>query len=345
MLKLLIAAGDGIGPEVVEPALWIMDALGLDFELFMEPVGKAGIQERGEAITDETIELAREVDAILFGAVETPTAGEAYRSPLLTLRRELDLFANVRPARPLVPWLGVLGPPRSGGPPPSVDMVIVRENTEGLYVGREREVEGGAIAERLVTTKASRRVCEFAFEWAAARERSRVTCVHKANVLRLTDGLFLEAFRDVAAAKAGRLVYDDLHVDSAAARMVQNPTSLDVVVAPNLYGDILSDLAAGLVGGLGFAPSANIGEAHALFEPVHGSAPDIAGKGIANPSAAILSAAMMLEHLGHGADAMAMERALRGTLEAGIATPDAGGEYTTMGFAEEVRRRLEGKTE
>ena len=337
-----MAAGDGIGPEVVEATLFAMDGLGLDLELFMEPVGRAGMEERGEAITDETVELAREADAVLFGAVHTPPPGVPYRSPVLTLRRELGLFATVRPARPLAPWLSRLGPTPGGGPAPSFDVVVVRETTEGLYSGRERPVDGGAAAEKVVTRAASERIARFALSWARDHGRRRVTWVHKANVLRESDGLFLEACRTVARVEAEDLLTGDAHVDAVAAAMVSDPGSLDVLVAPNLYGDILSDLAAGICGGLGLAPSASYGRDHALFEPVHGSAPDIAGEGIANPTGCMLAACMMLERLGHGDAARKLESALAAALEDGVRTPDVGGRHTTYGYAEEVRARLEG---
>ncbi len=340
MDRILVAAGDGIGPEVVEATLYAMDGLDLDLELYMEPVGRAGVKERGSAITDETVDLARDMDAILFGAVETPPPGVEYRSPLLTLRRELDLYANVRPARPLIPSLSRLAPIIPHGPGPILDVVIVRENTEGLYVRREHEVAGGVMAERLITRSASERVHRFAFQWARSRGRSSVVCVHKANLLRRSDGLFLETFGQVAEEVAGDIRWSDMHVDAMAAAMVTDPTSLDVLVAPNMYGDILSDLAAGLCGGLGLAPSGSFGQGVAMFEPVHGSAPDIAGQGIADPVACMLSAAMMLEHLGHGAEADRFELAVIEVLSSGVRTPDLGGEHTTLGFAEEVRNRL-----
>jgi len=336
MQRILVAPGDGVGPEVTSAALHVVEALGLDLELVPAVVGRESLLEHGEHITDETVELAKQVDAVLFGATESPPPGVPYRSPLLTLRRRLDLFANVRPARALLPRLSALRPPRR------LDVVIVRENTEGLYVCREREEGDGVVAERLITRRASERISTFAFDWAARHGRGKVTCVHKANVLRRSDGLFLRTFREVAASAPAGIAHDDAHVDTAAAMMVQSPGSFDVIVTSNLFGDILSDLAAGLVGGLGFAPSANIGERHALFEPVHGSAPGIAGRGVANPTAAILSAAMMLDHLGHAAEAERVERAVTAALRAGAATRDAGGRHSTMGFAKAVRRNLGG---
>lgn len=336
MDRILVAAGDGIGPEVIEAALHVMDGTGLDFELVIEPVGMAALEERGTTFSDETLELAREVDAILYGAVESPPPGEPYRSPLLTLRRELDLFANVRPARPLLPGLSRLTQADSG-----LDVVVIRENTEGLYVQRERDVEGGVAAEKIVTSAATERLARFALQWARDHGRRRVTCVHKANVLRRSDGLFLSKFHEVAREVAAGLEVSDMHLDSAAAAMVTSPGSLDVLVTPNLYGDVLSDLAAAICGGLGLAPSGSFGREHALFEPVHGSAPDIAGQGIANPVGAILSAAMMLEYLDHGVEAQRMEAAVLRTLASGVLTPDLGGRHTTLGFAQEARDELE----
>lgn len=341
MSRVLVCAGDGIGPEVVGATLHVIGGLDLDLELVPEPVGMAGYAERGAAITDGTVDLARGCDAVLFGAVTTPPPSEeGYRSPLLTLRRELDLYANVRPARPLVPWLSRTGPVVPGGVPPSLDVIVVRENTEGLYVQRERDVEGGVVAERLVTERGTERLVRFAARMALDRERELVTCVHKANLLRRSDGLFLSTFQRVMAEEAPDVRVSDMHVDAAAAALVSEPGSMDVLVAPNMYGDILSDLAAALAGGLGLAPSASFGTGTPLFEPVHGSAPDIAGRGIANPVGCMLSAAMMLEHLGHVEEAARLVGALVGTVTARVVTPDLGGEATTMGFAGEVRRRL-----
>lgn len=342
MKSVLVAAGDGVGPEVVEATLFAMDGLDLDMEIYMEPVGMAGVQERGEAITDDTVELARQVDAVLFGAVETPPPGEGYRSPILTLRRELDLYANVRPARPLVPWLSRTAPAPTETQAHPLEVVVVRENTEGLYSGRERNIEGGAVAEKVVTQGASERICRFALNWARDHGRHLVTAVHKANVLRLSDRVFLDAFWRVAAEDDWGVETSERYVDSTAASMVSDPRSLDVIVTLNLYGDILSDQAAALTGGLGLAPSASYGEDHALFEPVHGSAPDIAGNGIANPVGCMLSAAMMLDHLGHGDKATRLLDAVANTLGSRVTTPDLGGEHTTLGFAEEVRARLVG---
>jgi len=219
-------------------------------------------------------------------------------------------------------------------------VVIVRENTEGLYVRREREVEGGVVAERLVTVEGTSRVVKFAADLAVSMGRRRVTCVHKANLLRKSDGLFLETFRRVMEEEVPGMDVSDIHVDAVAAAMVSWPGSLDVLVCPNEYGDVLSDLAAALTGGLGTAPSASFGTGTPLFEPVHGSAPDIAGRGVADPIGCMLSAAMMLEHLGHASEAGRLRAALVSTLGSGISTPDLGGAHSTVAFAEEVRCRL-----
>ncbi len=334
MARVLVLPGDGVGPEVITGALHVLGAVAPDIEPVHAVVGRPSFEEHGVHITDEVVDMARRSDAVLMGAVDTPRRCEGYRSPVLTLRRQLDLYANVRPARPLLARLSTLRPPRR------LDVVIVRENTEDVYCGSEHEVEGGVVGERLVTRRASERVHAFAFAWARAHGRRKVTCVHKANVLRASDGLFLSVFKEVAAASAGDLRHDDMYVDAAAERMVRDPGFFDVMVTTNMFGDILSDLAAGLVGGLGFAPSANLGDRHALFEPVHGSAPDIAGRGIANPTAAILSVAMMLERMGRGGEAVAVERAVVGALRSGVATRDAGGRHGTMGFARAVAARV-----
>ncbi len=341
MRRVLVCAGDGIGPEVMEATLHVLDGLDLDLGYVSEPVGLAGYAARGEAITDGTLAIAREVDAVLFGAVTTPPPSkEGYRSPLLTLRRELDLYANVRPARPLLPWLSRTVPPPTSGKSTSLDVVVVRENTEGLYVQREREVEGGVVAERLITEAGTERLVRFAARLARERERSLVTCVHKANLLRMSDGLFLGTFRRVMREEEPGMPVSDIHVDAAAAAMVSDPSSLDVLVTPNMYGDILSDLAAALTGGLGLAPSASFGDGTPLFEPVHGSAPDIAGRGIADPVGCMLSAAMMLEHLDAPVESARLVSAVVRTMEDRVLTPDLGGKATTMGFAERVRSSL-----
>jgi homoisocitrate dehydrogenase len=283
--RVLAIAGDGIGPEVIGAALAVLRASGAPIAIEEAEAGWATFQRGGESLPDATLAAARAADAVLFGAVASPSAPvPGYRSPIVRLRRELDLFANIRPVRGA-----------------RADMVVVRENTEGLYAGRERLEDGGAtaIAERVITRRASERIVRAAFELARRRANPagpKVTIVHKANVLRETCGLFRAAALEVAADYPD-IAADELLVDTAALRLVQRPEAFDVIVTTNLFGDILSDVACYWGGGLGMALSANLGERAALFEPVHGAAPDIAGQGIANPLAAIGCAAWLLEHL------------------------------------------------
>ncbi len=283
MKKVLVIPGDGIGPEVIIPTVSVIRELtgAIDFE-FVE-AGKRAFEQYGDAISDETLEKAKSADAIFFGAT-TSVRDPKYRSPILALRHELDLYANVRPAKNLLPGSR------------KVDIAIIRENTEGLYSGREEQDLDGVTTFRRVTSKGCTRIVKFAFSWCRANSRKRIACVHKSNVLKLSDGMFLDIFR-AEAAKYKKVLSSDMLVDSTAMRMVMVPEEFDTIVTLNLYGDILSDLVAGMIGGLGFLPSANIGDEKALFEPAHGSAPDIAGKGVANPVAAMLSGAMMLDYL------------------------------------------------
>jgi homoisocitrate dehydrogenase len=296
--------------------------------------GFSTFQRTGNALPPATLEAARSCDGALFGAVSSPsTRTPGYASPILTLRKELDLFANIRPA---------ISAPIAGSQP-GIDFVIVRENTECLYVKREREEDNGnrVIAERVITRRASARVtqaaCEIAMRRAALRENGKalLTVVHKANVLALSDGLFRTTAIEVAANYPNVEVEEQL-VDSMVYRMIREAQRYDVVVAPNLYGDILSDGAAALVGGLGLTPSANLGHHYVLAEPVHGSAPDIAGKGVANPVAAIRAAALLLEQLGDGNTARRIESAVDAVLESGVWTPDLGGRATTGDVTEAV---------
>ncbi|HEX3052185.1 MAG TPA: isocitrate/isopropylmalate dehydrogenase family protein [Aggregatilineaceae bacterium] len=294
--------GDGIGQEVIPAARDVLETLGLPLEFQEAEAGFGTFERCGNALPPATLERCQRSDAILFGATSSPmTQVAGYRSPILQLRQYFDLFANLRPA--------------VGN---GIDVLIVRENTEGLYSGRERIEDGGdtAITERVITAQASARIVRAACE-QAMRRRRQLTIVHKANVLKATCGLFrrvaLDVVRDFPA-----LQVEELLVDTAAMRLVQTPAHFDVIVTTNLFGDILSDLAAGLTGGLGSAPSANTGAGRpALFEPVHGSAPDIAGKGIADPRAAILSAALMLDYLGYGPQAEAVRRATYATAHTG----------------------------
>ena len=318
-----VIPGDGIGPEVVDAALDVLDALDVDLELLHVDAGFACRKRTGAYLPEATLAAVREADAVLFGAITSPLASEDpdYRSVILALRQELDAYANVRPARDL-------GQPCKA---PGLDLVLVRENTEGMYNCPEVEDAEGVTTLRRITRRGSERVARFALDLARRQGRKRVTCLHKANVLRKSDGLFRSVFLDEAKRYHHDINSDDMLLDNAALQLVLNPHRFDVLVTMNLYGDVLSDEMAGLVGGLGFAPSGSYGPRAALFEPVHGSAPDIAGKGVANPCGAILSAAMMLEHLGYPEEARRVEDAVRRALAAGR-TPDAGGTLSTGEF-------------
>ena len=317
-----VIPGDGIGPEVVDAALDVLDALDVELDYLHANAGLETKRREGTYLPDATLAAVREADAVLFGAITSPLATEdpQYRSVILALRQELDAYANVRPARDL-------GQPCKA---PGLDLVLVRENTEGMYNCPEEEDAEGVTTFRRITRRGSQRVTRFALDWARARGRSRVTCLHKANVLRKSDGLFRSVFHEEAK-RYHDIKADDMLLDNAALQLVLNPQRFDVLVTMNLYGDVLSDEMAGLVGGLGFAPSGSYGPRAALFEPVHGSAPDIAGKGVANPCGAILSAAMMLDYLGHPDEARRVEDAVRKALAAGR-TPEAGGTLSTGEF-------------
>lgn len=284
MHRIALLPGDGIGTEVIPAARRVLEELDLPLTFMVGEAGFGAFERLGSALPPETIALCEASDAILFGATSSPmTKIAGYSSPILALRRHFDLYANLRPSRA-----------------DDIDLLIVRENTEDLYSGRERTEDNGntAITERVITRRASERIARAACLWARKR-RGRVTIVHKANVLKETCGLFRRVAFEVAN-EFPDLTFEEMLVDTAAMRLVMEPARFDVIVTTNLFGDILSDLAAGMTGGLGIAPSANVGDgSHAVFEPIHGSAPDIAGKNIADPRAAILSAALMLDHLGY----------------------------------------------
>ncbi|WP_457637315.1 isocitrate/isopropylmalate dehydrogenase family protein [Oceanithermus sp.] len=329
--KILLIEGDGIGHEVIPAAKLVLDATGLDIEYDRAEAGWETFERIGTSVPEETVTKVQQADATLFGAATSPTRKiEGFFGAIRYLRRRLDLYANIRPAKyHPVP-----------GATPGTDLMVVRENTEGLYVEGERRYARGrvAIADRVITYDASFRIADFALR-LAERRKGKLALVHKANVLPLSDGLFLEAAYD-AASKHPEVEIEEVIVDACAMRLVRDPGQFDVLVMENLFGDIISDLTAGLVGGLGIAPSGNIGEEAAIFEPVHGSAPDIAGKGLANPTAAILSAAMMFDHLGEYQVAAAIEKAVDLTLELGPRTADLGGNAKTMEFAEAVAAKL-----
>ena len=324
--------GDGIGPELARATVTVLEATGLSFEWRPVEAGESQIAIHGTPLPENVLESIRETRVALKGPITTPVGG-GFRSVNVSLRQALDLYANLRPAR------SVKGVETRYE---NVDLIIVRENTEDLYAGIEHMVGADAAESiKIITRFASERIARFAFDYAVANGRKKVTAVHKANIMKLSDGLFLESCRTVAQDFAGRIEFEDRIVDNMCMQLVQKPQLYDVLVLPNLYGDIVSDLAAGLVGGLGVAPGANIGTRAAVFEPVHGSAPKYAGKDIANPTALILSGALMLRHLGEPAAADQVERAVREIIAEGRTVPrDLGGETGTQGFAAAVAERV-----
>jgi isocitrate dehydrogenase (NAD+) len=330
--------GDGIGPEVTQAAVEVLEALGSPFTWDIQQGGLAAIAASSDPLPQATLESIRRTRLALKGPLTTPVGG-GFRSVNVRLREEFGLFANLRPARTLMP----------GGRYEDIDLVIVRENLEGLYVAFEHYIAVGddphavAISSGVNTRDGARRIVEFAFEYALRAGRKKVTIVHKANVLKALTGVFLEEGRAVAKRYEGRIAVDDRIVDACAMQLVLNPWQFDVIVTTNLFGDILSDLAAGLVGGLGIAPGANIGSRAAIFEAVHGSAPDIAGKGIANPTSVLLAAGLMLEHAGFADERRRLEAAIDQVLNQDkVRTGDLGGSATTTQFTQAVVRRLQG---
>lgn len=316
-MKLAVIEGDGIGREVIPAAVKVLDAFGLDFEKVPLELGYARWERTGTAISNSDMETIKGCDAVLFGAVTT-VQDPNYKSVLLTIRKELDLYANIRPVKPLPGIIGVTG--RS-----DFDFILVRENTEGLYSGIEEIGPDLCWTKRVVTRKGSERIAEYACKLAKKR-RNKLTIVHKSNVLK-SDKLFLNICRQTATTNG--VEYEDMLVDSMAYSLMMHPEKYDVVVTTNLFGDILSDMCAALVGSLGLVPSANIGEKYAFFEPVHGSAPDIAGKGIANPLAAILCVKMLLEWMGEPRYPV-IDEAIAYVLLKKIITPDLGGKASTL---------------
>lgn len=324
MYNIAVIPGDGIGKEVVDATLIVLDKLPIEFNYTHAIAGDACKEETGKALPDETIQIAKESDAVLFGA-----AGETAADVIVRLRHELNTFVNLRPVKSLQP-------DKYG----DIDFMIVRENTEDLYIGDEEETPEGAIARKKITKKASEKISEYAFKYAKDTGRKQVTCVHKANVLKISDGLFKNTFYEVAE-NHPEIKTNDFYVDATAMYLITNPLDFEVIVTTNLYGDILSDEGAGLVGGLGMIPSANIGDENGLFEPVHGSAPDIAGQQIANPAATILSACMMLDYLGESEAARKVEEVLIDVIREGKnVTPDLGGTSTTTQMAEYIASKL-----
>lgn len=336
-IPVTLIPGDGIGPEVTEATLAILEAVGAPLEWDEQKAGMAGVAAAGDPLPKATIESIRRTRLALKGPLATPVGG-GFRSSNVRLREEFSLYANLRPARTLIP----------GGRYDKIDLVLVRENLEGLYVGFEHYIPIGddpralSIGSGVNTRAGGMRINRFAFEYALQNKRRKVTLVHKANVLKALTGLFLETGREVAKEYAAKgIECEDMIVDACAMKLVMNPWQFDVIVTTNLFGDILSDLNAGLVGGLGMAPAGNIGKDAAIFEAVHGSAPDIAGKGIANPLALVLSAAMMLDHVGHQDKAKRIRDAVDHTLVTdNVRTGDLGGKANTKDFTRAIISRL-----
>ena len=328
--------GDGIGPEIVDATLQVLDAVGAPFVWDRQIAGLGGVEVAGDPLPQATIDSIRRTRLALKGPLETPS-GSGYRSSNVRLREEFKLYANLRPAHTIIP----------GGRYDNIDLVIVRENLEGLYIGHEHYVQidddphAVAMATGINTRAGSRRLLEFAFEHAIATGRKKITLVHKANIMKALTGIFLETGLELYEKKyKGRIELDTVIVDACAMKLVLNPYQFDVIVTTNLFGDILSDLVAGLVGGLGMAPGANIGADAAIFEAVHGSAPDIAGKGLANPTALLLAAAMMLDHVKLHDKAQRVRKAIDDTLNIdNVRTGDLGGKASTSAFAKAVVNR------
>jgi isocitrate dehydrogenase (NAD+) len=328
--------GDGIGPSITRATVRLLEAAGADIVWEEQLAGMAAVERYGDPIPDETLESIKRTRVALKGPLETPV-GEGYRSINVALRTSFDLYANVRPACSIQP----------GGRYQNLDIVLIRENTEGLYVGIEHYIRVGddprAAAEStaIITRAGSDRIARYAFEYAVNHDRRKVTLVHKANILKFSQGLFLDVGRAVAREYAGRVEFEERIVDAMAMNLVLHPERFDVIVTTNLFGDILSDQISGLVGGLGLAPGANIGSHAAIFEAVHGTAPDIAGKGIANPGALMLAACMMLEHLGDVERGRRVRRGIESTIREGrTVTGDLGGSATTEQFTDAIIGKL-----
>ncbi|MED5617743.1 isocitrate/isopropylmalate dehydrogenase family protein [Ideonella sp. BN130291] len=332
-----LIAGDGIGPEIVDATLLVLDALQAPFDWDHQVAGLGGVKAAGDPLPAATLDSIRRTRLALKGPLETPSGG-GYRSSNVRLREEFKLYANLRPALTIIP----------GGRFDNIDLVVVRENLEGLYIGHEAYIpidddpHAVAMATGINTRKGSRRLLEFAFEHAIATGRKKVTVVHKANIMKALTGIFLETAEQLHAEKyKGRIALDAVIIDACAMKLVLNPWQFDVLVTTNLFGDILSDLAAGLVGGLGMAPGANIGADAAIFEAVHGSAPDIAGQGKANPTALMLAAALMLDHCRLPELATRLRRAISDTLNLdNVRTGDLGGKASTSEYAKALVARI-----
>jgi 3-isopropylmalate dehydrogenase len=337
MYKISLITGDGIGPELSESAISVLDAINekfnLKFEITKLSAGDKALEETGKALPDETVNVIKQSDACLKAPV-----GESAADVIVVLRRMLDLYANIRPAKsyPHMPALR-----------DDIDMVIVRENTEDLYTGKEFSLGDSAVALRIISVAASKRIAKYAFETAKQRDSMRkVTCVHKSNVMRITDGLFAKSCIEVSKDYPD-ITFEQMYVDACAMNLIRQPEQFDVIVTTNLFGDILSDESSQVVGGLGMAPAANIGDNFALFEPVHGAAFDIAGKNIANPSSFLLSIKMMLDWLGNKHNdskcievGQKLESTIFDLVKSGVKTKDIGGDYSTSDFTKQITNNL-----
>jgi isocitrate dehydrogenase (NAD+) len=328
---ITLIPGDGIGPEIVAATVQIIEASGVDIEWETHIIGAQALEKFGVTIPDATIESIKRNRIALKGPLMTPI-GKGFTSVNVGLRKALDLYANIRPVKAL---------PNVESRNPELDLVIVRENTEDLYAGLEHVVVPGVVESiKIITEKASTRIAEYAFQYSVANNRKKVTAVHKANIMKLSDGLFLDCFYNVSK-KYPNIEADDKIVDNTCMQLVMRPEQFDVMVLENLYGDIVSDLCAGLIGGLGLAPGSNIGEQGAVFEAVHGSAPDIAGQGIANPTALLMSGIMMLRHIEEIDAAVRVEKAMMDVfIEGEVRTKDLGGSSKTAEFAQAIVDKL-----
>jgi len=338
VIPATLIPGDGIGPEITEATLKALDALGAPFVWDRQVAGAAGVTACGDPLPQACLDSIRKTSLALKGPLETPVGG-GYRSSNVRLREEFKLYANLRPARTIVP----------GGRYEDINLVLVRENNEGLYMGYEHfiPIDGDphavGMSTGVNTRQGCRRICKFAFDYAIKQGRKKVTVVHKANIMKALTGIFLETARQIYAEEyKDKIGFEEIIVDACAMKLVMNPWQFDVLVTTNLFGDILSDEIAGLVGGLGMAPGANIGEHAAIFEAVHGSAPDIAGKGIANPIALMLAAAMMLDHVGRSDLGNRLRKAIDETLNVDqVRTGDLGGKASTGEFAAALVKRIQ----
>jgi isocitrate dehydrogenase (NAD+) len=330
--KITLIPGDGIGPEVSAAAVSVMRATGVKFEWESYAAGAEALRTQGDTLPQNLIDSIKRNKIAFKGPLTTPI-GEGFASSNVRLRKELDLYANLRPVCSL---------PNVKTRYENVDLIVVRENTEDLYSGLEHEVVPGVVESlKIITEKASTRIAKFAFDYARREGRKKIMAIHKANIMKMSDGLFLRCFRKVSESYP-EIEARDMIVDNACMQLVMDPNQFDLLLLENLYGDIVSDLGAGLVGGLGVAPGANIGEEMAVFEAVHGAAPDIAGRGIANPTAMIRTGVMMLQHLGEREAAIRIQKALEKVLAVGeVLTRDLGGKATTFEYTEAIIRALD----